>query len=188
MENYFHNIVWIFLEVGANLWELVKNQENIASTTESILHGDFECTLDDKGRILLPVALKKQLPTHAQNRFVIARGDDEHAVIYPYNVWIQYLKKLGQLNRHVKENREFVRMVKTHSAEAVLDANGRLSIPKNLIGEAGIKKDIVLKGSNYLIEVWAKEIHDKLYGIKPSNFAELAQQVGSAIDMSDFQF
>jgi len=166
----------------------VKKTENIAPPAISILHGDFECSLDDKGRILLPVALKKQLPEHAQNRFVIARGDDEHAVIYPYPVWMQYLQKLGQLNRHVKENREFVRMVKTHSAEAVLDANGRLNIPKNLISEAGIKKDIVLKGSNYLVEVWAKEVHDKLYGVKPNNFAELAQQVGSLIDMSDFQF
>jgi MraZ protein len=188
VDNFFHKKTCFSVGVCANLWELMEKKGKNSNKAVSILYGDFECTLDDKGRILLPLALKKQLPEHAQGHFVIARGTDEHAAIYPYNVWMQFLQKLGRLNHTQREVREYVRMATTHSMEVHIDNSGRLLLPKSLIAEAKIKKDIVLKGSAYMIEVWSKEIHDKLYGKKNESFAELSQTVGAGIDLSDFQF
>ena len=36
--------------------------------------GEFPCTIDAKGRFLLPVALKKQIPVKEQKQFVVHRG------------------------------------------------------------------------------------------------------------------
>ena len=36
----------------------------------TILHGEYECRIDDKGRIILPAGLKKQLPPEAQQLLV----------------------------------------------------------------------------------------------------------------------
>ncbi len=40
--------------------------------------GEFECKLDAKFRIALPVALKKQLSPAADNKLVINRGFEKH--------------------------------------------------------------------------------------------------------------
>ena len=42
--------------------------------TTTNLIGEFECKLDDKGRIIFPSALKKQLAPEFQEKFVINRG------------------------------------------------------------------------------------------------------------------
>jgi len=36
--------------------------------------GEYEVTLDAKGRFLLPVGFKKQLPEEGANLFVVSRG------------------------------------------------------------------------------------------------------------------
>ena len=42
--------------------------------TTSNLIGEYECRLDEKSRIILPSALKKQISSEARDRFVINRG------------------------------------------------------------------------------------------------------------------
>ncbi len=51
--------------------------------------GEYEATLDAKGRFLLPAGFKKQLPEEAGNQFVINRGFEKchtvpHEKLGPY--------------------------------------------------------------------------------------------------------
>ncbi|HEX2627584.1 MAG TPA: MraZ N-terminal domain-containing protein, partial [Chitinophagaceae bacterium] len=49
--------------------------------------GEFEATLDTKGRFLLPAGFKKQLPEEESNRFVINRGFEKCLTLYPVKNW-----------------------------------------------------------------------------------------------------
>ena len=49
--------------------------------------GEFESTLDAKGRFLLPAGLKKQLPEGENTRFVINRGFEKCLSLYPKQSW-----------------------------------------------------------------------------------------------------
>lgn len=38
---------------------------------------------------------------------------------------------------------------------------GRISIPKNLLSEIGVAKEVIFAGNNHKIEIWAKENYEK---------------------------
>ena len=49
--------------------------------------GEYEATLDPKGRFLLPSGFKKQLPEDSSARFVINRGFEKCLSLYPIKSW-----------------------------------------------------------------------------------------------------
>ena len=60
--------------------------------------GEFESTLDAKGRFLLPAGLKKQLPEGENTRFVINRGFEKCLTLYPRQSWEPLFAKISTLN------------------------------------------------------------------------------------------
>lgn len=142
------------------------------------LIGEFECRLDDKGRLMLPSGLKKQLPQKEKNSFIIKRGIEKHLDLYPLKEWKKETEKLAGLNQFVQKNREFVRKFVNGATEVEMDSNGRLLLPKNLMSSVGIEKDIVLS-SAFLnrIEIWSKAEYEKYLKQGDNDFAALAEEV-----------
>jgi MraZ protein len=139
--------------------------------------GEYECKIDAKGRIMLPVALKKQVSPEAQERFVINRGIEKHLVLYPMNEWKKITEEINKLNLFVQKNRIFMRKFHNGATELDLDNTGRLLLPKGLMDYAGVDKDIVLFAYANRIEVWAKEEYDKMLNADDGDFASLAEDV-----------
>ena len=106
--------------------------------------GEYESTMDSKGRFLMPAAVKKQLPD-SESSFTISRGAGNCLTLYPKSTWDNILNKISGLNdldpRVVVFKRNFLR----GATEVSLDATGKLNIQKSLIEYAGIDKDIVKK-------------------------------------------
>lgn len=141
------------------------------------LLGEFECRIDPKGRVMMPAALKKQIPAAAKKRFVINRGFERCLVLYPMNEWEKESAEVNKLNLYIKANREFMRAFRNGATELMLDNTNRLLLPKTLLDYAGIDKDIVLFAFGNRIEVWAKAAYDKMMSEEPENYAALAEQV-----------
>ena len=141
------------------------------------LIGEYECRLDPKGRIMLPAALKKQIPSEAKDRFVINRGIEKCLVIYPKHDWDTISSEINALNMYVKKNRDFARYFYRGATELALDGTNRLLFPKQLLEYAGVEKDLVLFAYSNKIEVWAKEKYDSLLNDEPEDFSTLAEEV-----------
>jgi MraZ protein len=141
------------------------------------LIGEFECRLDPKGRLMLPAALKKQIPVEADDKFVMNRGFEECLVLYPKNEWDITSQEINALNLYSKDNRNFVRNFYRGATELTLDGTNRLLLPKNLLEHAGIDKDLVLFAYANRIEVWSKEKYDTMLAIDPDTYADLAEKV-----------
>ena len=143
----------------------------------SNLMGEYECKIDTKGRVMMPVALKKQIPTAAQNTFVINRGFEQCLVIYPKNEWDTISEELNKLNLFSKKNRDFFRYFMRGATQLELDTNGRFLIPKSLLTYAGIAQELVLFAFSNRIEVWNKATYETLLTDEPQDFANLAEEV-----------
>jgi len=141
------------------------------------LLGEFDCKLDAKGRLMVPAALKKQLPEAEKEGFIINRGFEKNLVIYPKSVWNEVLAEVSKLNTYDTEVRMFVRSFTRGATEINLDAAGRVLIPKSLAEYAGLGNDIVLAGQLDKIEVWDKKSYEDIFDNVPENFAALAQKV-----------
>jgi len=123
--------------------------------------GDYSCKVDAKGRIILPMAFKKQMPSAAADRFVVRKGIfDKCLVLYSIDDWNTELEKIrSRLNPYNKEHNEFMRSFFKGTAELILDSSNRLLIPKRMLDMAGIEKDVVLAGQDGRIEIWAEEVY-----------------------------
>lgn len=139
--------------------------------------GEYEATLDAKGRFLLPAGFKKQL-TAAENRFVINRGFEKCLSLYPLSSWLPIYEKISRLNDFDPKVREFRRQFLGGATEIEMDSAGRLLLPANLKEHAGLSKDIILVAAVDKIEIWDAPKYKQLFeSFSPDNFSQLAQQV-----------
>jgi MraZ protein len=140
--------------------------------------GDYTCKVDSKGRIILPMAIKKQMPAGAQDHFVVRKDIFERClVLYSIEDWNRQLEKIrSRINAYNREHNLFLRNFFKGTAELSLDNNNRLLIPKRLLELAGIIRDVVLAGQDGRIEIWAADIYDKI-DMPADEFANLAEKL-----------
>ena len=142
------------------------------------LTGTYECKADIKGRLMLPVALKKQLAGSMGNGFVLKRAVFQPCIeLYPSQEWEALMQKVNKLNRFKKKNNDFIRRFTAGVKVVDLDASGRLLIPRDLLGFAKIEKEIVVSSAVSIVEIWDKTQYEKAIDDAASDFAALAEEV-----------
>lgn len=142
------------------------------------LFGTYECKVDAKGRLMVPAPMKKQLSPVLPEGFVLKRSVFQKCLeLYPMEEWNKQMEGLDKLNRFVPKNNEFIRKFTAGVKFVEVDANGRLLIPKDLLGYAGIGKDIVLASAIKIIEIWDKEKYENSVYSSDEDFAVLAEEV-----------
>lgn len=142
------------------------------------LIGTYECKVDAKGRLMVPAALKKQLIPMLQDGFVLKRSVFQPCLeLYPMAEWNNLMIKVNGLNRFKKKNNDFIRRFTAGVKTVEVDANGRLLIPKDLVGFAGISNEIVLSSAINIIEIWDKDKYENAIDAAADDFAELAEEV-----------
>ena len=142
------------------------------------LIGTYECKVDTKGRIMMPVALKKQLSKLINDGFVLKRAVFNQCIeVYPLNEWAKLMDKLNGLNRFSKKNNDFIRRFTAGVKSVDMDNSGRFLIPKDLIKYASIDKQIVVSSAVNILEIWNKSIYEKVVNEATLNFGELAEEV-----------
>ncbi len=147
--------------------------------SELVFLGEFEVTLDVKGRFLLPGSLKKQLEEKGQgNRFVINRGFDKYLNFFPYSSWESMIKRMSKLNDFDPKVREFKLLFLGGATEVILDTAGRILLPSSLRNFAGINKDMILVSNVDKILIWdATKYKNKFEDFSPEQFSLLASEV-----------
>ncbi len=140
--------------------------------------GEFEATLDVKGRFLLPAGFKKQLPEEDTNKFVINRGFEKCLTLYPLKSWEPLFADISKHNDFDPKVREFRRYFLNGATFVEPDSAGRLLIPPNLKVYADLQKDIVLVAAVNKIEIWDSNKYKQLFdSFSPDAFSSLANDV-----------
>mgnify|MGYP001329299702 FL=1 len=146
--------------------------------------GTYECKADEKGRIMLPVSLKKQLSDKLKSGFVIKRAVFNSCLeLYPLKEWDELMLRINKLNRFNKKNIDFIRRFTAGVRQIDIDISGRILIPKDLINHAKISKDIVVSSAVNILEIWDKSLYEEAIDDAKGEFGNLAEDVmGDKID------
>jgi MraZ protein len=140
--------------------------------------GTYECKADTNGRIMLPVALKKQLAQNLAEQFVLKRAVFNNCLeLYPIQEWEAMMEKVNQLNRFNKKNNDFIRRFTAGVRLVEVDATGRLLIPKDLVIHAGISKETVISSAVNILEIWDKDRYEDAINEATIDFGALAEDV-----------
>ena len=125
--------------------------------------GEFEATLDSKGRFLLPAGFKKQLPDSEDGRFVINRGFEKCLALYTIKDWEPLFAKINGLNEFDPKQREFRRAFLNGATYVEPDTAGRILVPPNLKVYAELQKDIVITAAGDKMEIWDSNKYKQLF-------------------------
>lgn len=140
------------------------------------LIGEYEVKVDDKGRIMIPTQLRKQLPPDMQDRFVLNRGMDNCIAMRPYPLFIKESTRINRMNRSKKVVREYQRFFANGATDLNLDAAGRLNLPKHLMEWASVGREIVISTYGPNIEIWAKELFKVPAPDESGKYSDISEQ------------
>jgi len=139
--------------------------------------GEFEATVDAKGRFLLPGGVKKQFP-EGDGRFVISRGFEQCLRLYPMVSWEPVMQQIMALNDFDPKAREFKRKFLGGATQVELDSAGRMLLPASLKEYAGLAKDITLVAQGDKFEIWDSGKYKQIFeGFSDEDFSNLAKEV-----------
>jgi MraZ protein len=115
--------------------------------------GDYQHTLDAKGRISLPAKFRAEMT----GKLVVAKGFEGCLYVYSAEEYGRFVESLVAKEDFDPAMRRIRRFFTTGAVEAELDSAGRISLPLVLREHAGLKKDVAVTGNANRIELWDGE-------------------------------
>lgn len=112
--------------------------------------GEFQHSLDDKGRVAIPAKYRGQFAQGA----VVTRGFEPCLVLYPVSEWDTFAEQIGSLPLGQVDARQITRQIFSSAAEVELDRLGRINIPSWLREYASLGGEVTLAGVGSRFEIW----------------------------------
>jgi MraZ protein len=112
--------------------------------------GEFEHSVDDKGRLTIPARFRDELEAGV----VITRGLDGCLWAYPKGEWEQLAEKIAALPSTNPAARNFARFMFSSAFDSVPDRQGRILIPQKLRDYANINTETTVIGMMNRVEIW----------------------------------
>ena len=132
--------------------------------------GQYNHTIDSKGRVIIPLRYRADLG----DKFILSKGLDGCLWIHPLSEWQKFTSRLRELSNIDRESRQFKRFFVSGAVECELDKQGRILVPAPLRKYAGLEKDIVLAGMDTRVEVWSESKWDDENSFTDTNMDQVA--------------
>ena len=142
-----------------------------------MFYGEYDHTLDRKGRLIIPAQFRQIAKEHYIEKFFVTRGLDKCLFMFAEEEWKVQEQKFKSLPFTKVEARKFNRLYFSGACEIVPDRQGRILIPQYLKDFAGIKKDVVIVGVSSRVEIWSKDNWSEFYESYRDAFEDIAEKL-----------
>src|SRR6185436_13346777 len=137
--------------------------------------GEYQATLDDKGRISIPSKFRAKL----KQQVVVTRGLDNSLFLYTMDEWKKLAEKLASLPISTANTRAFSRLMLAGAMDCEIDKQGRIILPAYLKTFAKIGKKAVIAGLYNRIEIWSEDLWEAYKKQTEAASNAIAEQLGS---------
>ncbi|MEK9155538.1 MAG: division/cell wall cluster transcriptional repressor MraZ [Patescibacteria group bacterium] len=137
--------------------------------------GQYNHTIDDKGRLAVPMKFREALAHGA----VVTRGLDSSLFLLPLEEWGKLAGSLATLPLGQANARAFARLMLAGAMDVQLDKQGRCVVPEYLRSYAGLRKDVVIVGVNTRLELWDAERWATYTSQTEKDAESIAEQLGA---------
>ena len=145
--------------------------------------GQSEHSIDDKGRVALPARMRRELSPDANETFIAWQGIEQCVTLIPKNVWKEKADLLTKLSPFLKDNRIVKRTESRRAERVILDAQGRISLPRTHIDHAGLDgQKVVIIGTIDTIEIWDPAILKAEDDAQADSYESLVERVMSKFE------
>ena len=124
-----------------------------------MFQGETAITIDDKGRLAIPVAFRDAVARDCGNRLVLTYNpfDQGSLYLYPEAGWQAVRDQVVGLSPFVPEHRVLQRMLVGAATPLEPDSAGRVLLPPSMRMTAGLEKKAVLMGMGGRLELWSEQ-------------------------------
>jgi len=136
--------------------------------------GSYQYQLDDKGRVSLPAAFRREA---ADQSFVLIQAYPPALSLYPEGEWLQVEERMRDLLKHQPEARLYVLSLMANAVEVVPDSQGRILIPAKLKEAAGLEGQALLVGAIDRVEIWNPSHFQEAMAADAGSFAQFAGKI-----------
>ncbi len=140
-------------------------------------YGEYEHTLDEKDRFVLPAKFRRAIDEKKISQFYLTRGLDQCLFMLASDDWQKLEEKFKSESFTRQQSRFFNRLYFSGAYEVPVDGQGRILIPSPLKEFAAIKKEVMVIGVSDRIEIWDREKWQKFYDENRKRFEEMAENL-----------
>jgi MraZ protein len=126
--------------------------------------GEYEHTIDDKGRLTIPARFRDAFASGV----VLARGLEGQVDLYPREEWrVNIESRLAELDPLSREARDLRRFFYAGMSDCEPDKQGRVLVPPMLARRAALGRDVTVTGVYDHLEIWDRPAWaERLEGIE----------------------
>ncbi len=119
----------------------------------------YNALIDDKGRVVLPVAFKRTLGDLAEEPIVVEKDVYKPCLnLYPQRYWDERLDRIDKkLNPFDERDDEMLAEIYENFTVVTMAPNGRINIPSDYLEYAGIIREVVFAGKGQSIVMWNEQ-------------------------------
>ena len=141
-----------------------------------MFEGQYQHTIDEKGRLTLPSKFRAILETGVK----ITRGLDGCLFAFPKEEWEQLAAKLSALSVGDIKARRAARFFFSGASDGVPDKQGRIMLPPHLREHAGLDGEAVIAGVGSRFEIWNTETWQKIMAETETEIGKTSQELAIA--------
>lgn len=123
-----------------------------------VLYGEYELTIDDKNRMLIPSEIRKaMLPERDGEAMFLVFGTNQRPWLYPE---LQYELMVARIQQELAPTEDALAFDQMHFAMASRlewDRQGRVLIPEKTLKRTGLRKEVTLIGVRDHLELWNRD-------------------------------
>jgi len=148
------------------------------SETMILITGEYEHTIDGKGRVLVSNKLRNQIDSEEHGSdFYLVVGANGILSLYPEKCFERMTVAMAEKNAAPDEIVAFERMNFALAGKVELDSQGRLLLNEKLRKRAGLKDNVTLVGVRDHIEFWNTQDWEQYLS---DNMAQYQKRVAQA--------
>ena len=133
--------------------------------------GEYPCTVDAKNRLNVPSGIRKMIGSAANNTLIFAPGfEQQNLYVYPLDEWKNLTDSFKKFKPNDRYAQNFIRLFVSGAHTVIMDAQGRIMLPKRILEIAGIKSDMIILGMVNKMEVWS-----------PQKYQEFRKELGLSL-------
>ena len=136
--------------------------------------GRYDFQMDEKGRVSLPSAFRKEAEGE---RFILLQWEKPYLTLFPENVWQDVQARLLEYRRGDRSAWNHVREITSNAVEVSPDKQGRILIPAWLQEAASLEGTVLLSGNIDRVEIWNPEKYRTAVQDRAEGFQSFAHQI-----------
>jgi len=106
--------------------------------------GEYQHSLDAKGRVILPARFRDQLEGGA----VMARALDGCLAVYPVDEFDRLATRIREVRERGGDQRQTARTFFAGAIEIAPDKQGRVAVPQHLRDYAGLEREVIVPAAS----------------------------------------